>query len=260
MENKEKGQIALIVILVMVVIGTIALSVASRSVTDVDISRQEEEKIRAFSAAEAGIEDLLAQGLGNVALSGENIEIGSGIDALEYDYEITPFGAGGSGYELGGPLKNGETTEIKLEGGTNLISLELYWDIGEDPKPALEVSVFNSDNSISRYAFKARDDTTSNDFEEAEAASDFGERDYRSSKSISLGPNALFVRVKALYNQTYLGVKPTGQLPVQAYKARVNAREGEAAAALEVVQAVESQIPVAPVFDYVLWSGEEIVK
>lgn len=52
----NKGQALLLVLLSMAVILTIVLSILSRSITDVAITTTSEESLRAFSAAEAGIE------------------------------------------------------------------------------------------------------------------------------------------------------------------------------------------------------------
>ncbi len=57
--SHEKGQTLLIVVLVMVVSLTIGLSVASRSITNLRTTTEEENSQRAFSAAEAGIEQVL---------------------------------------------------------------------------------------------------------------------------------------------------------------------------------------------------------
>lgn len=54
--SARRGQVALIVALVVVVGLTIAVSVASRSITTISVSTKEEEHARAFSAAEAGVE------------------------------------------------------------------------------------------------------------------------------------------------------------------------------------------------------------
>lgn len=53
------GQVLLITVLVLSIAVTIALSLIGRSVTDVSMSRNLEESARAFSAAEAGIEETL---------------------------------------------------------------------------------------------------------------------------------------------------------------------------------------------------------
>ena len=61
------GQALLIILLVMAVALTIGLSVIARSITDIAISQKEEEAARAFSVAEAGIEQaLIGTGTGDV--------------------------------------------------------------------------------------------------------------------------------------------------------------------------------------------------
>lgn len=57
----QKGQVVIILLLIMVVGLAIALSVASRSVTEISTATKTEESSRAFSAAEAGIERALTQ-------------------------------------------------------------------------------------------------------------------------------------------------------------------------------------------------------
>ena len=60
--RQNQGQTLLIILLIMSVVFTVGLSVISRSVTDVAVSQKEEEAARAFSAAEAGIEQALIAG------------------------------------------------------------------------------------------------------------------------------------------------------------------------------------------------------
>lgn len=57
----QRGQILLIVVLTMIIALTVGLSIASRIVTELRLSRQNEESQRAFQAAEAGIEQTLRQ-------------------------------------------------------------------------------------------------------------------------------------------------------------------------------------------------------
>ena len=66
----RSGQVAMVVILVVLVGLTIGVAVLGRSVTNVGISLQEEERARSFSAAEAGVEDALRQDLSILAGSG----------------------------------------------------------------------------------------------------------------------------------------------------------------------------------------------
>jgi Tfp pilus assembly protein PilX len=59
-----RGQMLLIVVLVMVVIMTVGLSAATRTITNIRVSTDEENSERAFSAAEAGLEQALGRNLG----------------------------------------------------------------------------------------------------------------------------------------------------------------------------------------------------
>lgn len=63
-QKREDGQVLLISLLVLSIATTLALSLISRSTTDVTISNQISESSRAFSAAEAGIEEALKSGVG----------------------------------------------------------------------------------------------------------------------------------------------------------------------------------------------------
>ena len=57
--KRSSGQALLLVLLAMAVSLTVVLSVASKSVTEVKISSSEEDALRAFNAAEAGVEEAL---------------------------------------------------------------------------------------------------------------------------------------------------------------------------------------------------------
>ncbi|OGG01839.1 hypothetical protein A2Z33_01135 [Candidatus Gottesmanbacteria bacterium RBG_16_52_11] len=71
--DRQSGQVVLITLLVLSVATTIALAMAGRTTTDVKISTQVEESSRAFSAAEAGIEEGLRTGAGT---GGSAVSIG----------------------------------------------------------------------------------------------------------------------------------------------------------------------------------------
>lgn len=58
----NSGQALLLILLSMAVVLTVVLSILSRSITDVTVTTKEEEALRAFSAAEAGIEQSLVIG------------------------------------------------------------------------------------------------------------------------------------------------------------------------------------------------------
>lgn len=64
MKKNIKGQALVLVLLSLAVVLTLVLFVLSRSITDVSISTKEEDAVRAFSAAEAGVERALVVGSG----------------------------------------------------------------------------------------------------------------------------------------------------------------------------------------------------
>ena len=57
-----RGQALVIILLVLAVASTVVLSLVSRTVTDVAITTKEKDSSRAFSAAEAGVEEALVGG------------------------------------------------------------------------------------------------------------------------------------------------------------------------------------------------------
>lgn len=59
MKNRQKGQILIIFLLILVVGLALVLSVASRSITDIRLTTTSDESNRAYFAAEAGIEEAL---------------------------------------------------------------------------------------------------------------------------------------------------------------------------------------------------------
>lgn len=62
--SNSKGQALVLVLLSMSVVLTIVLFILSRSITDIAVSTSQEDAVRAFSAAEAGIERALVVGSG----------------------------------------------------------------------------------------------------------------------------------------------------------------------------------------------------
>src|SRR5688572_23181590 len=60
--EKQRGQVLLIVVLVMIVALTVGLSLISRSITNLRTSTEEAESQKALAAAEAGIERALESG------------------------------------------------------------------------------------------------------------------------------------------------------------------------------------------------------
>lgn len=169
--KRSSGQAVLLVLLGMAVVLTVVISIASRSVTDVSITKTEEESSQAFSAAEAGIESFLSSGVEtgslsetNASFSVQSSEVGSGISV---------------DFAQMGSYKNGEVATLwfvshKDDDPTKMTctnkpcfsgnNLNLCWGSIASDIPALEVAVYYGDRTavfggdfssvkVKRYAF-----------------------------------------------------------------------------------------------------------
>lgn len=142
----QKGQILLILILVITVALAVGLAVVQRSLTDVSISTRVEQSTRAFSAAEAGIERAIQrnESLGEIDLNSDSSiknvdkrDVPSARQALEYPpvskEEIVHVW-----------LADPETLAKKYDQG----SIDIYWGLKPQPSdsseiPAIEVSIIS---------------------------------------------------------------------------------------------------------------------
>ena len=91
--QRESGQALLIVLLTMAVVLTIVLSILSRSVTDIAVTSRGEEAIRAFSAAEAGVEQALIGAVTTGQFEGASFEadvqkLGEGFSEFLYPLDV----------------------------------------------------------------------------------------------------------------------------------------------------------------------------
>lgn len=99
--KKVKGQITIILLLVTVIGLTVALSIVGRSTTELSTSTRTEQSTRAFSAAEAGIEQALSETLnfGNTGVatvpvgdSTARVESGGDLPGTGQPLEYPPIG------------------------------------------------------------------------------------------------------------------------------------------------------------------------
>jgi type II secretory pathway pseudopilin PulG len=149
--RNQSGQVGIIIILIMVVLLTFGLSIASRSTREVALSQQEEESNRVFNAAEAGVERALATDLN---FQGESFDSGAtiipGTDS-DLNYLIT------KNRVLETRLIEGATAMVQMQDTTNALPSHVYidWSRATDcnsstDKPAsLIVSVYNITASTS---------------------------------------------------------------------------------------------------------------
>lgn len=147
------GQALLLVLVAVAVVLTIALSSVSRSVIDVSVTSREEDALRAFSAAEAGIEQVLIAGVGSGSLGNQST----------FATETEPLAAGSTEYNLPVDSVSGDTMTIffvghnangNIECGSGTCysgnTIEVCWgDEGtqiNNETPALEFSTYYDPN------------------------------------------------------------------------------------------------------------------
>jgi Tfp pilus assembly protein PilX len=248
--EKQSGQVALIVLLVMIVLLTIGISLASRSISDVRISQDEKEALRAFSAAEAGIENILSQP--TITAGSQTVPVTTGIQA---NVTIEEVGEGASQ-----TLNNGETMHIIFTGATPATStLNINWIdknvTAEMSNPAsIEVIVYRIDYTMRRFAYNAM--AQSNDFTLINSGSG---NYFRQVQITGLNPATdALIRIRVLYNQATVMVNSNGLLPVQMYNINSQAQaEGEKIGRIAVERTVAI---LPPIFDYALFSNTNLTN
>lgn len=254
----RSGQIGLMLLLVTGLVVSLVLSIASRVITDTSLSRQEKENNESFAIAESGVEQaLLSLSQGQTDLS--NIPLSNTGSVVSGNFDLMAS----SSFDM--YLKEGETAQIDLTGTPSNIVLKWGKD-GEDPgtctegtgtaPAAVEVSIFLSTAVVNRAYYNpnrcAATLATTNNF----AASSAISGTFVNSQNIALPANAIFMRVKPLYNGTTVNVSGTN-LKSQLYKVQSFAAGADSRSDIEVARSLDA---AGSVFDFALFSNTTIVK
>jgi Tfp pilus assembly protein PilX len=155
MKDKQRGQVVLITLLVLTIATTIGLSLISRTTTDTTITSQVEESSRAFSAAEAGIEEALKSGVG----SGGVQTLAGG--AASYDVTVATIGGAAGLFEFPKKVLRGNTETVWLvnhDANGALVetptytapSIDICWS-SETTTPALVVTLLYKESTDGSY-------------------------------------------------------------------------------------------------------------
>jgi len=289
----RSGQALVFILLIVVVAVTIGLAVAARTITDVKLSTQTELSQRAFTAAEAGIEDALRRDL--VGYSGCDND-GSltplpdcpGLATAQFNVNITPTG-GGQVFQTETPVNKDDVIELNLDGSGVSLGLLIYWiksgstDELENPlgiaNPAsIEISTIYQDASppgnwfISKTAYNPSGTCAtvarSNGFSSAPGCGSFavGTKTYTSQSGTldTCAPGFCSrqrLRIKPLYNQASIAVTKSfagpPDLPPQGYQIESTGTAGEVTRKIKVTKSLPY---LGPLFDFVLYSGGSLQK
>ncbi len=262
MKKFKNGQVGLLIVVVVGVLVALIMSVASGTLSDLVMSRQEKESGVAFHVAEQGVEEALNlirtdADLGSNGSYKGQVSFGS----LTGHYTINQ----NSGSDL--YLKEGEVVEINL---TDYPSdwLNVFWvkknkpneDVncqgeGSGKAPAaLEVIRINKDGSWQRSYFNSSncDLSANNGFQQAQSASgDF------ISKIVLTGLTQVNkLRLRPIYNGTTLALNGSA-LPPQIYVIHSAAAGGDVEREIEVKRSGDQ---AGSIFDFAVFSAGTIVK
>lgn len=252
MRNSQSGQALLIVVLIMVVSLTVGLSVVSRSITNLRTTSEEESSQRAFSAAEAGVEQAIK--LGCTPRADGTCEVIPGNFTGENFSSFTVNIATISGTEFlpnaGNLIKKNDSIDIWLlpHNSDGLVdfsdpwdgNLTVYWGSSSDvcaldntnTKAAVEILLLTgtgyADAKLTRYPVDSCTTTTPprtdiNNFcspagglgcPSYSSGGSIGGKSFANAATISI-INGLLVRVIPLYANTIIGAQGSVSMPSQ---------------------------------------------
>ena len=273
----------MVILLVMAVILTIGLAVASYSITDIKISQQEEESARAFSAAEAGIEESLKIGAAtNTTIEGitNNVTEDPQGEEINFDFGGSKFPSGElANVWLIGHDSDGQPDE-SITPFPRTGQIKLCWGDSttmDASTPALELALVykNSlgDYKVIRQGYDPKADR--------QATTGFIAPDDRDGgncpsglafdKDISLNAGDFnltatdvphLLRLKLLYNENEpqsIAIQASSALPNQGNCYESSASVQASGVTRKIRQCQFHQAP-PEIFDYVLFSTSGIVK
>lgn len=266
----EKGQILLIVLLIMTVALTVGLSLATRTILNVRIVTQEEQSQKAFSAAEAGIEETLRNCSTSSCTPASPPFGGFSQNNTTFSVKVNVS----NGYNLlvnaGNQILQDEGTQVWLSAygstsGTYNGTISMYWGGSSDTcpgAPALELIIISGSKSsptLSRFAVDpCSGRRSSNSFTVAQVGSyTLNSKNFSYNFDTPQIVNGLFMRVVPLYQSTVMGIIASSALPVQGFDITSTGTVlGQANPITRRIKVFNSypQLP-AGLFNYTLFSG-----
>ena len=259
MQKNHQGQIGLILLLVMGVVIAVALSLASRSLSDTVLSRQELESSTAFRLAESGVEAAMNQ----LRQDPSQTVAGNGSAGIyTSDYAVQKLNS------YGLYVKEGENAYLDLTGFNANNNLSITWSKKNDNSENLTCQGEGSGNApaaVEVMSHQAGSDTvkfsyhnafgcdiTANGF----AGSSGGGSDYVSTVSYDVPNGTTSLRIRPLYAPATVTVAGSG-LTTQLYLIQAQAEGGDAKKEIEVKRGLDAP---PSIFDFALFSGSTIVK
>lgn len=284
--RKQKGEIILIILLVMAVGLTIGLSVAGRSLTDVRLSNQIEESGRAFSAAEAGIEEALKAGITSTTATYQ----GSTTNAT-YKVALSSLGGTASQFSFPNTILEGDTQTIwlvpNLDTGPDLSAGNQYaantiticWSkISETATiPALEISLFyqavDGSDKVTRIAYDSEVSRSGNGFDNTvttpgTCTDQSSTYNYQVNLDFTTMPDPspvsgnilIALRLRPVYADAKIAVIPETGITLPEQGKNISSTGQTDSGVTRKWNVVQTYAASQDIFDYAIWSKSAITK
>jgi len=219
--NMKKGQVLLIVVMLLATVLTVALTATYQSVTETQLSKLEEENQKALAAAEAGIEKAL-QSKQEGSFTSLGLSNLSGIDTSQSSVEISDQRSTTFVTPL---LQKDEQYTFYLADYLNF-NFDSYWDgqiniyfNTESACPSLELTQIKNDNSLVRNIVDPCGQITDPNnlrLETTPGPHSFGgfNFNYKLSSNLFISNTKLLI-VRVLFAPTRIGFQGTKNFPLQ---------------------------------------------
>lgn len=258
--HSQSGQAGLIVVLLSVVVLTIGLSLMIRTTQQAQITAQQEESAKIFSAAETGIEKALAD---IQSLEQNEVAIGTIASQSLTDPNASVNLSISQDNILKTHLDQGAAAEIAVN-STDPIDINWSFVTCSNNPAALIISIYNRDglgNVTSRYeAVKGPENqgcTSGKNFHYSTVTT--GDAPYQFKYQLSLVANDYFVRIEPVFNST--DIKAEGLSINRAQFTAISKAEDVTGSNQAKAIEVKRTLSTPPSFmDYTLYSGSSITK
>ena len=239
----QSGQVAVVVLLIMVVLLTIGLSLATRTTQELFLSDQQADSARVFNAAETGIEQALS-------------EVSEGYQVMTVDGVDVAFNVQGSA-RLETRITEGASLHLNLTGYANDITFEWSTEADCGDRASLVAHIFYDDGGTTRslaMPFGPSCDGHTDNFIDANTIGGAPYYHRYVLQAVDIPAGAMFMRVRPVYNNTDILVEGGLGFPTQYHiiSSTANYAEGDEERNIEVSRT----LPAGPAYmDYALYSG-----
>jgi len=280
----RRGQVLVVVLLMLAVATTVGLAMVSRSVTEIGVTTTQEESARALTAAEAGVEAALS-----AVVAGGTYTVGS--TGTTYTVSSEAYGSGGE-FTISRPLTAAELETVFLSGhdanGNLVPGQEKYTDNNiavcwgqnisavDATAPALEAILYFQTSGQVKVGRMGYDPNVSrqgqNSFQALGSAVGCpAGKTYAFSTLVALNTlggynsvadNPLLLRLRLLYNGEtghFVGVKAQGGASLPAQGTNITSA-GQSGSTSRKVQLFQGYGDPFPQFDNAVFSGAGLSK